>query len=934
MKYAAVHSRTPVLAVIDARGLPIREIAYLRTLAEDTPKAHVSRQLHDVAGRVVAQQDPRLPAANATKVYSLNGETVFADSVDAGWHLLLPGLAGEPRLSWDERGHRWQSTFDDQLRVVQFEITGNGENQADTYSYGTASAEAEYNLRGQLIRQSDPSGSLDITSHALTGQALVERRTFHDDEPFTSQQVFSPLGALLEQIDAGGHRRHSRYGLAGQLRAVDLLIKGQEGKPVLLDAQYNANDQPLQQQAGNGVLSQWTYDPADGRLHTQSSRKEAGPPLQDFEYFYDGVGNITRIENHAFEPAWFANQRVDGHREFSYDSLYRLIRATGYDDAPPSDIPGLPQPTDPKNRLNYTQTYAYDDGGNLIKSCHTRDGNCHSRQMFVDPNSNRAVRWKPGEADPDFDVLFDRHGNLQDLKQGPSLQWNARDELQSVSLVTRQDSDSDAEHYRYSQGQRVFKCHEWFTQNRRHFHQVRYLPGLEIRNKDNGEELHIISVGNARCLHWVSPPPATNDQLRYRLEDHLGSCVMELDENATVTSEEGYYPFGETAWMAPQSEIQYRFIRYSGKEMDVSGLYYYGARYYAPWLQRWVSADPAGDVDGLNLYAFVANNPMIFTDPDGQYLETSIDGPPETSTREVTPRSARSRLSREVFKHTEIVKLSKRRAKDAKRQILNHRSALSYGASIARRTGAHLASQAVSYGAGIVVGIGASALGAAAGPPGVITGFAVGFAAKKAISLGFDYALERAGLSASIKLKAGKLDPQRIVKKGEYKTGSYVTYASHKFQALVAGVIALNRKGFLKGTKEGISFGASNALSLTGTAMGSEISAALSSGLGLPEIAHEIIGAAGELSPEKISKLDQNINGLVDVLNTGMNNLETSFRAAGVNAINTFSYDIRKNSAPTGDTVQSLRNMTNSAIRELRYTQTILHSRSSRFTAV
>ncbi|WP_305887165.1 RHS repeat-associated core domain-containing protein, partial [Pseudomonas sp. Irchel 3E19] len=59
------------------------------------------------------------------------------------------------------------------------------------------------------------------------------------------------------------------------------------------------------------------------------------------------------------------------------------------------------------------------------------------------------------------------------------------------------------------------------------------------------------------------------------------------------------------------------FIRYSGKEMDVSGLYYYGARYYAPWLQRWISPDPAGDVDGLNLYGFVGNNPIIHVDQTG-----------------------------------------------------------------------------------------------------------------------------------------------------------------------------------------------------------------------------------------------------------------------------------------------------------------------------
>jgi insecticidal toxin complex protein TccC len=231
------------------------------------------------------------------------------------------------------------------------------------------------------------------------------------------------------------------------------------------------------------------------------------------------------------------------------------------------------------------------------------------------------VRWKTGDDLPDFDTLFDRHGNQLELKQGSTLHWNPRDQLESVALVTRKNSNSDAEHYRYSQGQRVFKCHEWFTDTTRHFHQVRYLPGLEIRTKDNGEELHVITLGNARCLHWVSGRPGgiENNQLRYSLKDHLDSCVIELDQQADVISEEGYYPFGETAWMAARHEVEvrYKFIRYSGKEMDVSGLYYYGERYYAPWLQRWISADPAGDVDGLNLYGFVGNNPMSYIDTGG-----------------------------------------------------------------------------------------------------------------------------------------------------------------------------------------------------------------------------------------------------------------------------------------------------------------------------
>ncbi|MGW8462687.1 RHS repeat-associated core domain-containing protein [Pseudomonas sp. CLCA07] len=70
-------------------------------------------------------------------------------------------------------------------------------------------------------------------------------------------------------------------------------------------------------------------------------------------------------------------------------------------------------------------------------------------------------------------------------------------------------------------------------------------------------------------------------------------------------------------------EAGYKTIRYSGKEMDECGLYYYGARYYAPWLQRWVSADPQGDVDGLNLYGFVGNNPLRYIDSSGTKKEDS-----------------------------------------------------------------------------------------------------------------------------------------------------------------------------------------------------------------------------------------------------------------------------------------------------------------------
>jgi RHS repeat-associated protein len=58
-----------------------------------------------------------------------------------------------------------------------------------------------------------------------------------------------------------------------------------------------------------------------------------------------------------------------------------------------------------------------------------------------------------------------------------------------------------------------------------------------------------------------------------------------------------------------KTQVQQKRYRYTGKERDdSSGLCYYGARYLAPWLTRWISPDAAGAVDGLNLYVYVDNN--------------------------------------------------------------------------------------------------------------------------------------------------------------------------------------------------------------------------------------------------------------------------------------------------------------------------------------
>jgi RHS repeat-associated protein len=59
--------------------------------------------------------------------------------------------------------------------------------------------------------------------------------------------------------------------------------------------------------------------------------------------------------------------------------------------------------------------------------------------------------------------------------------------------------------------------------------------------------------------------------------------------------------------------------RFSSKRAERSGLIYYGRRFYTPEYGRWLSPDPAGFTDGMNLYAFVHNDPLTHFDEYGLY---------------------------------------------------------------------------------------------------------------------------------------------------------------------------------------------------------------------------------------------------------------------------------------------------------------------------
>ena len=99
-------------------------------------------------------------------------------------------------------------------------------------------------------------------------------------------------------------------------------------------------------------------------------------------------------------------------------------------------------------------------------------------------------------------------------------------------------------------------------------------------------------------------------------QDALGSVVALSDANGALAERYAYSPFGQVN--APSHPAIGNPYLFAGREFDSeTGLYYSRARYYDPDMGRFLSTDPLGYADGMNLYAYVRNNPINRVDPLG-----------------------------------------------------------------------------------------------------------------------------------------------------------------------------------------------------------------------------------------------------------------------------------------------------------------------------
>lgn len=693
------HAATPSVHYLDALGKTFLMVADNRTEKLKTGIVYDiegnERSVIDAMEREVMRYE-----------YDMCGNKVLQKSMDAGKRWNINNVAGQPVLAWDSRGNSFEFAYDEMQRLVKTTVTKAGTSRiCERLEYGENVADSQRkNLRGKLYRRYDQAGIITHSNYDFKNNILAISRKFCQEytkeinwvdpgivsletEEFVNSMQYDALNRPVSIITPHTTAIPASevlpvYNENGLLKQLNVKLRNPAAvTPFVTGISYNAKRQREAIQYKNGTATSYGYDPFTYRLESiTTTRSGRTASLQDIIYIYDPAGNITAIRDDAQDEINYGGELIKPENQFLYDALYRLSSVTGrkhigqnvidhkgsagnFRNHPFMSNAGTPGPDDANAFCNYTEAYIYDKAGNMQSQTHRAAKFPWTRSfkygLVKGDNKNNQLREVTAGSDT-FSYDYDEHGNMKNMEHLQQLGWNFTDQLAHTKLT----GGRDAWYVYDAAGERVRKVLHDSTGKKQ---QERfYLGGFEVYREYTAtgvvnterESLHImddkrrIALVEIQTIDKSMPVVAPVFLQRYQYDNHLGSASLELDESAAIISYEEYYPFGATSYQAGKGtkEVPLKRYRYIGKERDEeSGLNYHSARYYAPWLCRWISADPIGIKDGLNVYSYVSNKCISFYDPSGLAKEDPPEKIRERKIDKVLPALRMQRKLQTVF---------------------------------------------------------------------------------------------------------------------------------------------------------------------------------------------------------------------------------------------------------------------------------------------
>ncbi|MEM8906749.1 MAG: toxin TcdB middle/N-terminal domain-containing protein, partial [Bacteroidota bacterium] len=645
------------------------------------PNVLISKVEFDREGRVIHQIDPRFYVHNlqTTKpsqkqynfvhVHPLAGGLSYTSSADAGESRGFIDSAGNAFLGWDALGNTHRTTYDQLHRPLTKSVkTSEGASRVHAVMiYGENYPDATaHNMIGKAWKVFNNAGMIETKGYSFDGKPELTQMRFrknykndadwnpdnlrqHEDlleassKAYATSHTIDAMGRPLSQTLPDQSVINWTYSTAGHCIGTNIKIEGTgRAHPIVTNAVMDEFERLAAVHYANGVVSAYDYDDETHELIGLKHQKGSNAPFQHLVYTHDPTSLITTMRNQAQTTVFHSGQKVEPLSRYTFNALYqlkkvegRLLKGIGHKSSggpqravhqqAPFQVANL------KAVENYREQFEYDLGGNMIKLQRTAT-NSYTRNYEIDSKSNRVVQFN------EQSIAYDAAGQMQQLTEGAiPLVWNDHGNIAKATLVKRQGKADDAEYYVYLNGIRVRKVTETLSyEDQITIVDKRDLGGYRHTIKTQGQKvltnktnITISGVHKQDCIveYYQTRKGQANTDLplfRYQHADHLNSVGQETNQEGKIISYEEYSIFGETTfrWTDTALDISPKEYRYSSQEKDMNtGLYYYGYRYYAPWLCRWTRPDPAGTVDGLNLYAMVGNEPVGRVDVMGAILE-------------------------------------------------------------------------------------------------------------------------------------------------------------------------------------------------------------------------------------------------------------------------------------------------------------------------
>ena len=501
---------------------------------------------------------------------------------------------GTTRYTYDADGHvlsedgPWDDdtvsyTYTNRLRASLTLQTPNGSPWAQGYSYDAAR---------RVSSISSPAGTF---RYAYSCAASASEGTL-------VQQISLPNTAIIT----------NRYDSVARLVSTEL----RNSSGAVLNSHsysYNQANQRTQQGFTAANYIDYGYD-LSGELRTASGKEYGGTTnrlLEQFGYAYDPAGNLQWRTNNGLLQMY----NVNSLNELTTVSNSGTLTVSGSTSSAATNVLVNSLPANIYSDYTFAREgFALTNGSNAFTAV-AEDAYCRRDTNAVTVSLSAGVNFS-----------YDANGNL--LNDGYRyLEYDDENQLTSITV-----SNSWRSEFAYDGGmrRRIRREYTWnstlstWTLKM----EVRYVYDRDLVIEErNGSNLPLVTYTRGQDMSgslegaggtggllarsdqelWVTGAPAATC---YYHADGNGNVTCLINPSQAVVAKYVYDPYGNTiSQSGPMASAN--LYRASSKELHLaSGLICYAHRYYDPSVQRWLNRDPVGENGGINLFAFVANDPV------------------------------------------------------------------------------------------------------------------------------------------------------------------------------------------------------------------------------------------------------------------------------------------------------------------------------------